>query len=115
MPYKLFSAPDGTHWEVWAVVPTSVERRQVQRRKVSSALSGYRGPERRVKVERRREDAGGRAVVSPGFEHGWLCFESTSGEKRRLVPIPEGWETATPDRLWEWCEQAKEVGKCDPS
>lgn len=115
MPYKIFDAPDGTHWEVWTVVPTTTERRQVQRRKVSSALSGYRGPERRVRVERRREDWGGRAVVSPGFEHGWLCFECTNGEKRRLVPIPDGWETAAPDKLWEWCQQAAEVPKCDPS
>ncbi|MDQ3674916.1 MAG: hypothetical protein M3365_11120 [Gemmatimonadota bacterium] len=115
MPYKLFDAPDGTKWEVWVVMPTAAERRQVQRRKVSSALSGYRGPERRISVDRRREDSSGRTLVSPGFEHGWLCFESASGEKRRLVPIPDGWESATPEELWAWCESANEVPKCDPS
>lgn len=115
MSYKVFDAPDGTKWEVWAVVPTSQERRQTQRRKVSSALSGYRGPERRVAVDRRREDSSGRTLVSVGFEHGWLCFESTSGEKRRLAPIPDGWATATPDKLWLWCRAAAEVARCDPS
>lgn len=115
MAYKLFEAPDGSKWEVWAVMPTSQERRQTQRRKVSSALSGYRGPERRVSVDRRREDSSGKTLVSPGFEKGWLCFESTSGEKRRLVPIPDGWETAPADKLWLWCRNAAEVPKCDPS
>ena len=115
MGYKIFNAPDGTKWEAWAVIPTSQERRQTQRRKVSSALSGYRGPERRISVDRRREDSSGRTLVSPGFENGWLCFECTNGEKRRLVPIPNGWETASAEQLWEWCQSASEVPKCDPS
>lgn len=114
MGYKIFAAPNGTQWEVWAVIPTSQERRQTQRRKVSSALSGYRGPERRISVDRRREDSHGKTLVSPGFEHGWLCFESTSGEKRRLAPIPDGWDSATPEKLWGWCESASEVPRCDP-
>jgi len=29
--------------------------------------------------------------LSIGMTHGWLCFESR-GIKRRIVPIPEGWE-----------------------
>src|SRR5688572_2980141 len=32
--------------------------------------------------------------------NGWLAFESVqSGEKRRLVPIPGGWETASEAEL----------------
>lgn len=27
----------------------------------------------------------------PGYEHGWLSFEG-GGEKRRLVPVPSGWD-----------------------
>jgi hypothetical protein len=23
---------------------------------------------------------------------GWLAFESSTGEKRRLTPVPDGWE-----------------------
>lgn len=29
--------------------------------------------------------------LSIGMTHGWLCFESR-GIKRRIVPVPEGWE-----------------------
>ena len=28
------------------------------------------------------------AVINPGFEKGWLTFESDSGSLRRLAPIP---------------------------
>lgn len=33
-------------------------------------------------------------IVAPGFENGWLSFE-TDGEKFRLVPIPPDWERGT--------------------
>jgi len=39
------------------------------------------------------------AVITPGFEKGWLTFESSSGALRRLAPIPEGWERLSDDRL----------------
>ena len=39
------------------------------------------------------------AVITPGFEKGWLTFESTSGALRRLAPIPKGWEHLSDDRL----------------
>jgi hypothetical protein len=55
-----------------------------------------------------------RTVVGAGFEGGWLCFESEDGEKRRLNPIPEGWNDAAIDKLWLWCRAAKQVAKCDP-
>jgi hypothetical protein len=56
----------------------------------------------------------GRTVVSPGFEHGWLCFESDAGEKRRLAPVPGGWEDADSDKLWMWCRAATPVIECGP-
>jgi hypothetical protein len=33
--------------------------------------------------------------LSTGMTHGWLCFEC-GGVKRRIVPVPSGWE--------EWSE-----------
>ncbi|HEU0301075.1 MAG TPA: hypothetical protein VFR37_16545 [Longimicrobium sp.] len=39
-----------------------------------------------------------REFVSPGFEDGWLSFEA-EGEKRRLVPVPPGWEEGTEVQL----------------
>lgn len=41
---------------------------------------------------------GSAANVRPGFESGWLGFECES-ERRRLAPVPAGWETATDDQL----------------
>jgi hypothetical protein len=32
-------------------------------------------------------------LVRPLYERGWLSFEG-DGEKRRLAPIPAGWEAA---------------------
>ena len=44
----------------------------------------------------------------PGFEHGWLTFESLeTGERRRLTPIPSDWETVSEDRLRLLCRVAQ--------
>nr|ALS91792.1 MetaGeneMark_Unknown Function [uncultured bacterium] len=42
------------------------------------------------------------------FANGWLCFESTDA-KRRLAPIPVGWEFATGTLLEQYCQQAAVV------
>ena len=47
-------------------------------------------------------------TLTPGLEGGWLCFEN-EGDKRRLCPIPEDWETADPAQLERYCGQAKAV------
>jgi hypothetical protein len=39
------------------------------------------------------------AVITPGFEKGWLTFESDGGGLRRLAPIPSGWEEFSNERL----------------
>lgn len=39
------------------------------------------------------------AVFNPGFEKGWLTFESENGLLRRLAPVPPGWEELSPERL----------------
>jgi hypothetical protein len=42
----------------------------------------------------------------PGtFQTGWLVFEST-GEKRRLSPIPSDWQSLPADELERLCERA---------
>lgn len=114
MPYKSFKAPDGNEWSVWPVFPTSAERRRSERRAGAASAVGYAGPERRRTPDRRLRAVGTRAVVTAGFENGWLCFESDEGEKRRLVPVPDTWEKATPDKLWLWCRAAISVTKCSP-
>lgn len=49
------------------------------------------------------------AVINPGFEKGWLTFESGTGELRRLAPIPADWEGASVERLIALCQKADAV------
>jgi hypothetical protein len=49
------------------------------------------------------------AVINPGFEKGWLTFESEGGALRRLAPIPPGWDQLSPERLIELLRAASEV------
>ena len=36
----------------------------------------------------------------PAFAKGWLTFEhEPSGERRRLAPVPDDWETVSVERL----------------
>lgn len=49
------------------------------------------------------------AVINPGFEKGWLTFESDSGALRRLAPIPAGWEQLPAERMNDLLRRANEV------
>ena len=43
----------------------------------------------------RRQLAPGRPAptrLSPEMESGWLAFQSEGGERRRVVPTPDGWD-----------------------
>lgn len=63
MSLRTFTAADGSTWNVWNVVPTLA-----------------------------RDDR--KLFLGMEMTEGWLCFESSSsGVKRRIVPVPEGWET----------------------
>lgn len=49
------------------------------------------------------------ASVRPLYARGWLSFESDSSGRKRLAPIPQGWEDATVDEMCEFLEEAKSV------
>jgi len=40
---------------------------------------------------------------------GWLVFQSTEGEKRRLAPYPPDWRTVSAFELERWCMKANRV------
>ena len=111
MPSRGFVGPDGVQWSVWSTIPSLAERRRLARRKPTATGARDRGTiaERRRGRERRRV-AESRAAVSSGFEQGWLTFESDL-EKRRLVPIPEGWEVLSDAALAALCARATPVAK----
>jgi hypothetical protein len=103
--HTTFKDLQGRLWDVWRVHPSAAERRFVDRRVNDQDLTGT--TERRTGLERR----GGvrkspRASVAEEFAHGWLCFER-AGEKRRLAPVPEGWDHANEKTLRQWCDLAK--------
>lgn len=78
----------GRRWQVCDVSPTHVERRS--------------GAERRRRTRPgavdRRQRRGHRMVVAPRFRSGWLVFESPT-ERRRLGPIPPGWDFLPDEEL----------------
>jgi hypothetical protein len=81
MAHRTFTDLDGNVWEVWQVTPTSVK----------NAAGELRG------------------AVEPGYEHGWLCFENKSGDKRRLLKIPADWDKLPESQLDELRQTAKKV------
>jgi hypothetical protein len=46
--------------------------------------------------------------ASPVLQSGWLCFESPE-EKRRVAPIPDGWESWSDAELEACCRAAPRV------
>lgn len=113
MSHHRFRDETGTWWEAWDVWPTSVERRERERRE-HAALASYRqlplgSAERRRSGERRRQSQP-RAPVSSAFSSGWVVFQSPS-ERRRLAPVPHGWEAVGEADLRQLCRQATPTGR----
>jgi hypothetical protein len=73
-----------------------------RRRNTSAA---YTGPERRKGHDRRVRSP---TLLTPGLEAGWLCFENHV-DKRRLTPIPAGWESTPEEELCEFLGRARSV------
>lgn len=48
--------------------------------------------------------------VARSFREGWLTFECTH-ERRRLAPIPNGWEEASAAQLRVYCGRAEAIGR----
>jgi hypothetical protein len=48
------------------------------------------------------------SLLSAEYARGWLTFDSATSRKR-LAPIPNGWENTGTDRLELMCRAAEEV------
>jgi hypothetical protein len=77
MSYREFWDQSGVRWEVWEVQPALLERRLY--------------PDDTPADIDRRTTTRKRAPVAHELRFGWLVFES-GGSKRRLAPVPPGWE-----------------------
>jgi hypothetical protein len=102
MGYRVFKDSHGTEWQTWDVVPQLSERRMEERRRqrLPPPSAERRSVERRVV-------SGRRPMLSAGLDGGWLCFEASSAEKRRLTPIPGDWQRCAEQRLEQYLQQAK--------
>jgi hypothetical protein len=80
MAARTFSAPDGRTWQAWNVNP--------EEHAAWSTRTRLKLPEL--------------------MAEGWLCFEAED-EKRRLRPVPPGWESGTEEELWSYCLLAEPV------
>jgi hypothetical protein len=48
-------------------------------------------------------------LASERRKGGWLVFESSDGEKRRLTPYPPDWRTMSSFEVERWCMRATRV------
>lgn len=107
MGYRTFADSAGVTWEVWDVVPG---------RTLLEARNHRAGTERRVAHRElpaqgeRRTGGDRRVTLAPRLRQGWLAFRNES-ERRRLVPIPEGWEEASETKLERYCRAAEPVAE----
>lgn len=102
MAYRTFDDDQGKNWKILEVRPSSEERRAANRR----GRQQDRGDdiERRAEVNRRAELDGRLDHLHP-LAHGWLLFRS-DGQKRRLAPIPIGWDLYQGGQLRELWKKA---------
>ena len=103
-PHRQFTDDNGLRWQAWDVVPSWGERRMKQRR--AKDLGPPRGTSDRRLAERRRIP-GIRINLTPDLVGGWLAFEC-SGQRRRVVPIPQRWDELPEEALralWREAEQ----------
>ena len=101
MPHRQFVDSKHTTWEVWDVEPSHAERRQ-------TSIARRRSP--RTSGERREVEDRSRVRIKSELAHGWLAFESKH-DKRRLSPIPIGWEAMDASALEQLCAQANSIGR----
>ncbi len=86
--YRKVQDEDGQWWDVWASIPSIIDRRD--------------GRERRqvLRYQERRQHEEVRVPVPNEFRHGWLCFQS-GNRWHRVAPIPERWEALSDRELLE--------------
>ena len=92
-------------WNAWEVIPAWGERRVAERRAHVEGTGG-RTIDRRLR-ERRRV-SGLRIALPPRLAHGWIAFEC-GDERRRVAPIPDGWDALSEAGLRDLWREAEHL------
>ena len=77
----------GVAWQVWAVLPVAIEPNRIV-----DPITGV-----------------DRLPLPPEYAGGWIAFESARGERRRVGPLPDGWDTLDDDALLAVLDRAARV------
>jgi hypothetical protein len=105
---RAFRDDGGTEWTVWEVRPGQIvigasERRAGHDRRVAPApdpvIERRRGRDRRVEA---RQVATG---LGSDLAGGWLAFQA-GAVRRRLAPVPDGWDRMSDAELVALCGRA---------
>jgi hypothetical protein len=103
-PHRTFLDDLARLWNAWDVIPAWGERRTEERR-LQDEPAGTRVIDRRIRDRRRLR--GLRIALPPRLAHGWIAFEC-GDERRRVAPIPAGWDRLPEPglrELWRSAEQ----------
>jgi hypothetical protein len=98
MTTREFADVHGIAWRAWDVHPDDLERRLAA------------DPLLRPAIERRRRVESRIRVTNPLMSQGWLAFEAR-GERRRLAPVPPGWEDMDDTQLRGLLERAVPIDR----
>jgi|SRR5690349_4651838 len=99
MTHRQYRDEQDVEWQVWDIHPMEVTRR-LNGRPNDAAPAGLEPIEATTSAAMWT-----RMAVSGELAGGWLCFESAR-EKRRLWPIPSGWELLSDMELKALCASA---------
>jgi hypothetical protein len=99
MTYREFFDEQGQHWEVWEIRPISIERRLNEERRRYPRLSDRRNANLEIRLRGMHRD-------------GWLTFQC-GNQRRRLVPIPDRWDSLEDSDLVRLLQRAAPLGRVD--
>jgi hypothetical protein len=94
-----YTDSEGVSWQVWEVIPQSVERRRLRERRVADRDEYDRRKRHEVRLRHAEGDI-----------DGWLVFESFD-TKKRLRPIPKDWQLASVVELESMCARAERAAR----
>ena len=109
MPLREFVDGERRTWQVWDTVPKSASESAIFARSAQIEAQTRASETDRATTDRAAAAAALRRFTT-GREHGWLTF-TRGDDKRRLSPIPDGWETFDDARLSALLQRAERVSK----